>query len=191
MKTHRLRDETGRLPAWGREVTDENGNTTHQRTTFRLPEEESVGTIMTRTTYCVKEDVTIEAATALLLEHAMSGMPVVDDEGRPIGLISKTDLLRHFHESGDGIEAVDANRVARTMGTGFHPTAVHGTPVREVMMPVVFAVDESASIACAAALMAGENVHRLPVLADDGTIAGILSTLDIVRWVAAGAGYSV
>ena len=118
---------------------------------------------------------------------------MVDDEGRPIGLVSKTDLLRHLHESGDGIEEVEqaGRRVDKVMGNGFHATSRHGTAVREVMMPVVFAVDETASIACAAALMAGENIHRLPVLAPDGTVGGIVTTLDIARWVAARGGYAV
>lgn len=185
--------ETRKIATWGRQIVDEHGNAVHQPTTFANPDAESVGQIMTRTTYCVKPEVTVETAIGMLLELSVSGLPVVDDDGRPIGLVSKTDLLRHLHESGDGVEEVEqaGRRVDQVMGTGFHATGRHGTAVRDVMMPVVFAVDESASIACAAALMAGENIHRLPVLAPDGTVGGIVTTLDIARWVAARGGYAV
>ena len=185
--------ETRKIPSWGRQIIDEAGESEHQPTHFQDPEAESVALIMTRSTYCVKPDVSVETAIGLLLELGVSGAPVVDDDGRPLGLVSKTDLLRHLPESGDGVEEVEqaGRRVDRVMGEGFHATERHGTAVREIMMPVVFAVDESASIACAAALMAGENVHRLPVLAPDGTVAGIVTTLDIARWVAARGGYPV
>lgn len=185
--------ETAKIPAWGRDVLDEAGHVEHQPTRFVDASAESVAMIMTRTTYCVKPAVTVESAIGMLLELGVSGLPVVDDNGRPVGLVSKTDLLRHLHETGDGVEAVEqaGRRVDHVMGAGFHATATHGTPVSDVMMPVVFAVDETASIACAAALMAGENIHRLPVLAPDGTVGGIVTTLDVARWVAARGGYPV
>jgi CBS domain-containing protein len=59
------------------------------------------------------------------------------------------------------------------------------------MMPVVFAIADDTTIAAAAALMAGEGIHRLPVLDGTGAVVGILSTLDVVRWVAERAGYDV
>ncbi len=186
-------NETRKIAVWGRQIVDEHGEAVHQPTAFADPDAESVAMIMTRTTYCVKPEVTVETAIGMLLELGVSGLPVVDDDGRPLGLVSKTDLLRHLHESGDGVEEIEqaGRRVDHVMGAGFHATARHGTAVHEVMMPVVFAVDETASIACAAALMAGENIHRLPVLAADGTVTGIVSTLDIARWVAARGGYAV
>jgi len=181
------------VSTWGRRVIDENGDVEEQPTHLPQAEAATVATIMTRTAYCVKPDVPIETVISLLLERHMSGMPVVDDDGRPVGVVTKTDLLRHLHEGGDGIDAManEAARVDKAMGAGFHATATHGTSVKDVMMPVVFAIEQDSTIALAAALMAGESIHRLPVLAADGTVVGILSSIDIVRWVAEGAGYAV
>jgi CBS domain-containing protein len=142
---------------------------------------------MSRTTYCVRPGVSIRTAASMLLDERMSGAPVVDDDGRPVGIVSKTDLLRHLHERGDAVEAGDDAAIER----GFHATHVDGTTVADVMMPVVFAIAEDTTIAAAAALMAGEGIHRVPVLDRNGAVVGILSTLDVVRWVAERAGYHV
>ncbi len=193
MKPNRDQGRPGLVTTWGRRVMDEHGATEDQPTEYRTSAVATVATIMTRTPYCVRPEVTVEAVTALLLERRMSGVPVVDADGRPLGVVTKTDLLQHLHESGDSVEAVDdaTRRVDGALGSGFHPTGVHGTSVRDIMMPVVFAIDQDSTIALASALMAGEGIHRVPVLAADGTVVGILSSLDIVRWVAEGDGYVV
>jgi CBS-domain-containing membrane protein len=53
----------------------------------------------------------------------------------------------------------------------------------------VFALPESAPIAKAAALMAFESIHRLPILDDGGAVVGLLSPLDVAGWLATRAGY--
>ncbi len=152
----------------------------------------TVARIMSRTTYCLRPDVGVRTAIGMLLEERMSGAPVVDDNGRAIGIVSKTDLLRHLHERGESGESSPTTAADQArLGAGFHSTEIDETMVKEVMMPVVFAIAEDARIPAAAALMAGEGVHRLPVLDQGGAVVGILSTLDIVRWVAEQAGYKV
>jgi CBS domain-containing protein len=127
-----------------------------------------VGSIMTPAPVCVRADVRINDVTDLLLERGFSAMPVVDADGRAMGIVSKTDLLRHARERG----ARDAM-------------------VERVMMPIVFAVEETASMGDAAALMAGEGVHRLPVIDLEGRVVGVLSALDLVRWLGQLAGYQL
>ena len=156
------------VSTWIRRVVDESGATEDQPTAYAASRDETVATIMTHTTYCVRPEVGTETLATLLLDHRMSGVPVVNDSGRPIGVVSKTDLLRHLHEHGDA--------PAR---------------VKDIMMPMVFAVERDTPIVHAAALMAGEGVHRLAVVDADLTIIGIVSALDVVRWVADRAGYSV
>ena len=57
------------------------------------------------------------------------------------------------------------------------------------MMPMAFSIHEDATVGEASAMMAVEGVHRLPVVDEDGDIVGMLSTTDVVRWVAERAGY--
>jgi CBS domain-containing protein len=170
-----------------RRVIDETGTPADQVVALRAATGASVQSIMSRTTYCLRPDVGVRTAAAMLLDERMSGAPVVDSDGRPVGIVSKTDLLRHLHERGDAIEPGRRDAI----DPGFHATQVDETMVCDVMMPVVFAISVDTTIAAASALMAGEGIHRLPVLDGGGAVVGILSTLDVVRWVATRAGYYV
>src|SRR5688572_16476139 len=55
----------------------------------------TVEEVMARDIIAVRPDTSLQTATELMLEHAISGMPVVDEEGRLAGMLSKTDLVRH------------------------------------------------------------------------------------------------
>ncbi|KAB2902463.1 MAG: CBS domain-containing protein [Kofleriaceae bacterium] len=170
-----------------RRVIHESGTADDTVIALRAATGASVASIMSRTTYCLRPQVGVRTAVGILLDERMSGAPVVDDEGHPVGIVSKTDLLRHLHERGDAVESGDDPAIER----GYHATDVDSTTVGDVMMPVVFAIAEDTTIAAASALMAGEGIHRLPVLDKKGAVVGILSTLDIVRCVADRAGYHV
>jgi CBS domain-containing protein len=193
MKPSEDMDRTRTFSTWVRRVVDENGDAEDQPTSYSPSRAATVATIMTRMTYCVRPEVSIETLASLLLDHRMSGVPVVNEEGQPVGVVSKTDLLRHLHERGDTPETEETRPSAdiAALGPGFHATRVDVTKVADIMMPVVFAIEQDVRIVEAAALMAGEGVHRLAVVDDKLAVIGIVSTLDVVRWVAENAGFNV
>lgn len=184
--------DAGDLPIGVRHIFNETGEAVDQLSTTP-PTASAVSAIMTRVVYCVRREVGIELLAMLFLEHGVSGFPVVDELGHPIGVVSKTDLLRYLHEHGVDLaeRQDDEAAILGELGRGFHGVTVDGTSVRDIMMPLVFAVAQDTSIGQAAALMAGESVHRLPVVDTDGTVCGIVSSLDLVRWMAQEAGYRV
>jgi acetoin utilization protein AcuB len=63
---------------------------------YYLLAELHVRDIMTRNPITVKPDDTVERAAELMLEHTVSGMPVVDDTGRLVGIITQSDVFRAF-----------------------------------------------------------------------------------------------
>jgi len=128
--------------------------------------EGTVAEIMAKSVQCIRPDATIEVLVGLLVETGIGGAPVIDDTGRPVGVVSKTDVVRSLHER-------------RNPAT---------TTVDEIMTPVAFVLREDAVIERAAALMAFEGVHRIPVVAPDGVIVGIVTPLDITRAMARRAG---
>jgi CBS-domain-containing membrane protein len=65
------------------------------------------------------------------------------------------------------------------------------TQVKEVMTPVTLAMPEHASIARASALMAYEGVHRVVVVDVSGAVIGLVSPIDVLRWLAQKDGYAV
>ena len=58
-------------------------------------------------------------------------------------------------------------------------------------MPPTFTLEENDPVSRAAAVMAVEGVHHLPIIADHGRVVGLISTLDVSRWLARQAGYDV
>lgn len=146
----------------------------------------TVSTLMTPAVVCVKEDVDVETVARLLLELGVSGLPVVTADGHPLGVITKTDLVRHQYEEGDAVSLTPAE--SAELGPGIHAERVP-ISASEVMTPISFQVLESASVGAAAALMAYEGVHRLPVVDEEDRVVGVITALDIARWVAETEGY--
>ncbi len=140
-----------------------------------------ISEIMTRGAVTVRADTGLEQLVATFLEQGISRVPVVDDDGRPIGIASKTDLVIDQYEHGDTEISQDG-----AGGRGRHVHEVSGL-VRDIMTPVAFTLPETLTIGDAARRMLADNVHAVPVTSADGRVAGVLSAMDIVAWVAAPA----
>ena len=154
-----------------------------------------VWAVMTAQVLAVQPDVSIDAVTELFLERGISGVPVVGPEGHPIGMISKSDLLEQRFLAGDTAEAQTRGRQASRghfsveLGPGVHAEALPYASVADAMTRAALTVPETAPIAQAAALMAVRGINRVLAVADDGIVTGIVTSSDIVRWVAQRGGY--
>jgi CBS domain-containing protein len=153
----------------------------------------SVVAIMSGDTLCVDPELRLEALLQLFLDRGISGAPVVDKQGRPLGVVSKTDLLRNQQETGGLFEldnaVADSSDCSSKMELGFHLEQVREGKVKDIMTPVSFTLGENATVARAAALMAYEGVHRVPVISTTGRVIGLVSALDVARWVAETSGF--
>ena len=116
--------------------------------------------IMARDLVCARPDITIDALTELLVQHHIGCIPIVDDAGRPMGIVTKLDLM----ERG-GLTAAD------------------------VMMPLAITLNQHATIAHAAAVMGLEDFHHVMVVGADHCLIGVVSTMDIARWLARNDGF--
>ncbi|MCB9654871.1 MAG: CBS domain-containing protein [Deltaproteobacteria bacterium] len=126
--------------------------------------------VMTANVMTIPHDAQAEDAARLFLDRGISGAPVVDAEGRGLGVVSKTDLLRCVQTRTEGLK---------------------GVVVESIMTPLNFALPESATLSQAAALMAYEGFHRITVVDGDGRITGLVSALDVLRWMARSEGFLV
>jgi CBS domain-containing protein len=146
--------------------------------------------VMTLDVITVRDDLGIEALTGLLLEHAIHGVPVVDADGRPIGMVSRTDLVRDHFEHGC-VEGQASPWSAMTGATGRRDGARPGPSavVADLMQPMPITLREDASLSQAAALMTLEAIHRIPVVSNDGHVVGIITALDVAAWMARQDGY--
>ncbi len=124
-------------------------------------EQKLVGDIMTSDVLCIRDDLDVGAVSQLFLEEGVNSAPVVDATRAPIGMLSRSDLLRP--------------RPAETL-------------VADVMTPMAFFVHAGATIGEAASLMAYEGVHQVPVVSDDEKVIGLVTALDVLRWQASRSG---
>jgi CBS-domain-containing membrane protein len=134
-----------------------------------------VADAMNANPYCVREDVELREVVALLVEHGISGAPVVDDRGWPIGMVSKTDLLVEDYELAEEQEE-EGERFQLTQPPGRSQRLA-----RDIMTRGVVSISERAPLGDAVHLMTEQAIHRLPVVDAEGLLVGVLSTMDILR----------
>lgn len=146
------------------------------------PANAAVAALMTSPVVCVDHDASIENVQWLLLDRNIGAVPVLGDDGRTLGILAKTDLLRDRDEPAGGALVALARADVEPSLSERSPS---GLRARDLMTPVVHAVLEETTIAAAAARMARERVHHLLVVDQAGDTIGILSSLDLVRWIAA------
>lgn len=144
----------------------------------------TVEEIMTRDVIAVAPDTAIHTVARLLVDHGISGVPVVDDQGAVVGILSEGDLIVRQKPRPRppwwDLFLRDGEHLAREYQKAM------GTTVAEVMTRSVISVRPSASIGAAAALLDRHRVRRLPVL-DEGRLVGIVSRGDLVKALAMGA----
>ena len=129
--------------------------------------------IMTRDVICARDDLDLGALVELIVGHHIGCIPIIDEHGHPVGMVTKLDL-------------VEQQLVAR----GQPEPPPRSIVASHVMMPVAATLDERASVAQAVAMMAIEGIHHVPIVADSGCLIGVVSAMDIVRWLAINDGIS-
>lgn len=107
----------------------------------------------------------VEEAITLLADHHVSGLPVVDGDGRLVGVLSNSDILEALAEHADPAE---------------RERVLAQTEVRELMTPRPQTIGPDASIRDAAQRILYLEVHRLFV-EEHGKLLGVVSTTDLVR----------
>ena len=124
-----------------------------------------VSALMRTTVRTVSADATIAEAVQTMADARISGLPVVTDNGRVLGVISTTDILEAQAEHDD--------RRART-------ELFERTTVRDLMTPSAITVGSDARIRDAARIMLEQRVHRVFVV-DGDRLVGVLSQTDITH----------
>ena len=140
----------------------------------------TVGDVMTTSVVTVKESTPLKEVAQVLIERGISGVPVVDDAGAVVGVVSEGDFL--FKESGP--EVVRSHRLGRLFGDQKAMQAreqkLQATTAGEAMTSPAITVRPNQTLAEAARVMTGQLVNRLVVI-DGEKLAGIVTRADLVR----------
>lgn len=136
--------------------------------------------VMTRTVVSIEQDATVLQAARLMLQHHISGLPVVDKQGALVGVLSEGDFLRR---SETHTERRRSRWLEFLMGPGriagdyVHS---HGNKVSEVMSSDLKTVGEEASLEDIVALMEKHRIKRVPVLRA-GKLVGIVTRSNLMH----------
>ena len=137
----------------------------------------------------VPADWTIEELGQFLIDKAITGAPVTDENGTFIGVVSLTDIVRqesftelrmHADEPHDYYLHGWENRLSPEDISSFHVEEKPQITVREIMTPMIFKVDEKTSIKEIADTMIDGRIHRL-LVTREGKIIGIVTTMDLLK----------
>ena len=149
-------------------------------------DELTVRDIMQADVVTVGPQTTVRELASTLADHKISGVPVVDDGGTVVGMVSEADVILqdaeiHFPYYIQFLESVIYLQSMAKFEERFRKT--FGTKVAEVMSKDIVEVAPDALVYDAATLMAENKVNRLPVV-EDGRLVGIVTRGDIVRAIA-------
>lgn len=144
----------------------------------------TVADVMSRDLITVKPQTPIKEAIQILAERNISGLPVVDDAGKLVGVLSETDLL--WQETGvePPLYIMFLDSVIYLENPARYDQELHkalGQTVGEVMSTNPITVKPDQPLRKAAKLMQEKSIRRLAVTDDEDKVMGILTTGDIVR----------
>jgi CBS domain-containing protein len=140
----------------------------------------TVRDVMKRDVLTVLPSTPMKDVAQVLVDRRVSGLPVVDEEGKVLGVVSEADFLI----KEQGAEEIPHRPLSRFRGesadTRGLQAKVTASTAGEAMTAPAIVVTPSTSIREAAATMTTRRVNRLPVV-DDGRLVGIVTRADLVR----------
>ena len=154
--------------------------------------ETQVWQLMSRPVRRLSMNARIRDAAEFLRRWSISGAPVTDVHGQPVGVFSLRDLAGHFANRFEDLPVIDPNvERARKNGEpipvdeGFHFERIDDARVSDLMTPTILCVDPDAPVLEAIRTMQQHSIHRIFVRRGNGPLMGVLTTMDVLRWIAA------
>lgn len=142
--------------------------------------------IMTREVIAVRPETPVQAIAMLLFKHGISAVPVADDSGAVVGMVSEGDLLPRDETEREARRDWWLRMLAQ--GESLNPEFVAHVEhpdrtARQIMAAPVVTVPDTADIVEIAEILSANRIKRAPVLRD-GRIVGIVSRADLIRAIA-------
>ncbi|MDW7672042.1 MAG: CBS domain-containing protein [Bacillota bacterium] len=148
-----------------------------------MADERRAKDIMTRDVITVTKDQTVNQVIEILMDKNISGLPVVDEDGKVIGIVTEGDLIyrskkleipRYFTILDSYIFLDNTKKMEEQI------RKMVGYRVEDIMTKNVVVVDSEETVEEIATIMTKKNVNRVPVI-KDGVLAGIVTRRDIIR----------
>lgn len=144
--------------------------------------------IMTRKVISVSPETEVTKATKIMLDNSINGMPVVDSEGRLVGIICQSDLIAQQKQLPlpsvftllDGVIPLFSQKNLES-----EAQKIMATTVSKAMTPDPITISPESSLEEIAKLMVDKKLHTLPVI-KQGKLIGIIGKEDVLRTIFSG-----
>jgi CBS domain-containing protein len=142
--------------------------------------------IMNRNVITVNQEMTVDEVVKILLEHRISGVPVLDEAGKVTGIVSETDLIyreKNLHIPSfisilQGIVFLES-----TKDLEHQVKKMAAYKVKDVMTKNVITVSEETDLNRIVDIIIDQKVNRLPVVDREGKLLGIITRSDILKHI--------
>lgn len=136
--------------------------------------------VMTKNVISISPDINLKEAMEILFENRISGLPVIDKEGKLLGMFTEKEILKialpsYWDEVGRFIYYEDPKVIKKKMAE------LKDHRVYQIMRRDVVCVDEDTALCEAARIMLTQKIRRIPVLDKEKKVIGIVAREDIVR----------
>ncbi|MFA4984596.1 MAG: CBS domain-containing protein [Candidatus Omnitrophota bacterium] len=136
--------------------------------------------VMSRNVTHLAADTTVKEAAELLQKKQISGLPVMDANGRLVGMFTEKDILSHILPSyiekvGSFVYEENPKATKRKFGQLAEMT------VSKLMRREVVTVNENVTLSEVARVMLTQKIRRIPVVDKDSRVVGIIARSDILR----------
>jgi len=138
------------------------------------------GQVMTTGVLAISLDASIYDAAELMVSAGVGALPVIDDAGGMVGIVSEADLMRRSEIGTEPHKGWLMRAFADSAVSAEEYVTLHSRRVRDVMTREVVTVTEETPLAEVAELMTRRKVKRVPVLRGDAVV-GIVSRANLVR----------
>ncbi|HKM62639.1 MAG TPA: CBS domain-containing protein [Acidisphaera sp.] len=136
--------------------------------------------VMTWNVVTARPEHTVLSTVRKMIDHGISGMPVIDASRHVVGILSEADLLRRSELGTEKPRSAWRRFIAGPGKLAEDYVRTHGRKVGEIMTTPVETVTETASLEDIVATMEKRHIKRVPVVRD-GKLIGIVSRMDILR----------
>lgn len=142
--------------------------------------------IMTKEVVTVSVNDNVERCAALLIEHGLSGLPVLDEEEKLVGIVTEGDLIRRASRiKGPAVLEVLGGMIYLDSPNKFIDELKNsmGQKVKDIMSSKIITIKQEQTIEEGATLLVKKSIKRLPVVDKEGKLIGIVSRRDIMSYL--------
>jgi CBS domain-containing protein len=150
---------------------------------------ETAEEMMTPNPVSISQNATVHEAAVFLTQREISAAPVIDTAGRPVGVLSRADIVRYERErvehAAPTSEFVEGEELllssGETLKGGFQVEVTDRTLVADIMTPAIISVVPNTPAVEVVAKLVAMKLHRLFVVDEAGVLVGVISTFDVLR----------